>query len=164
VPVAPATVAEAVLKGMVVTPKAEDAPPVQVARSYDPRLDPNDPRYDPRAADPRRDPRMSDPRYDPNDPRYGRYPGGYPPYGRPGVDVVLNPGALGGGGDLSDFERTLVEKDFDDKAHTLEPVRPSSVRDRFLYFSFKEKPSTAGGFVLRFPAAPGATKEIVLKF
>jgi hypothetical protein len=172
VPVAPATVAQAVLKGLVVTAKPQDKAPVEVAPRLDPRLDPNDPRnnpndprYDPRAGDPRRDPRINDPRYDPNDPRYGRYPGsGYPPYVRSGVDVVLNPGALGGGGDLSRFEQELVEKDFDDKAHTLEPVRPSSVRDKFLYFSFKDLPASTKGFVLRFPAGSGSSQEVVLKF
>ncbi len=175
--VAPDTVAQAVLSGMVVTPeiRQKDAP-VKVAPNvrtgdprtdrtdprYDPRLDPNDPSYDP--TDPRNrpinDPRYNDPRYDPryNDPRYGGYP-------RPGVDVILNPGGgRGSGGDLSQFEKQLAEKDFSDKAHSMDPIDGSMVRDRFLYFSIKDLPAGSKGFTLRIPKSKGIPEEIVLKF
>jgi hypothetical protein len=165
-PVAPEAVAKALLQGSVVTAKIEDKKPVQISPGQrDPRLDPNDPRYDPRA-DPN-DPRY-DPRYDPTDPtnsRNGRYPNGtYDPWYRPGIDVVLNPGGGKSAGDLSQFEKTLVEKDFIDKAHSADPVDAYSTRDKFLYFSIPEKPTAAKGFTLRLPQVKGSGKEIVLKF
>ena len=170
--VAPDMVAQAVLSGMVVTPdvRKKDGP-VKVAPNmrtgdprtdrtdprYDPRLDPNDPSYDP--TDPRNrpvnDPRYNDPR---NDPRYGGYP-------RPGVDVILNPGSgRGSGGDLSQFEKQLAEKDFNDKAHSTDPIDGSMVRDRFLYFTAKDLPAGGTGFTLRIPKSKGIPEEIVLKF
>ncbi len=170
--VAPDTVAQAVLSGMVVTPdiRQKDGP-VKVAPTmrtgdprtdrtdpnYDPRLDPNDPSYDP--MDPRNrtmnDPRYNDPRY--NDPRYG--------YPRPGVDVVLNPaGGRGSGGDLSQYERQLAEKDFSDKAHSTDPIDGTMVRDRFLYFSIKDIPPAGGGFTLKIPAGKGIPEDIILRF
>lgn len=174
-PVSPETVAQAILQGLDVTAEARNKEaPVQVAPGvrtvdpradrtdprYDPRLDPNDPTYDP--ADPRNgrpgDPRYNDPRY--NDPRYGGY--GYP---RPGVDVIVNPRAGGGGGgDISQFERQLVEKDFSDKAHSTDPIDGMMVRDRFLYFSMSDRPLTDKGFVLRLPRSKGMPEEVVLKF
>jgi hypothetical protein len=161
--VGPDAVAQAVLRGLVVTAEVRDKAPVQVAPTLEPRLDPNDPRNNPN--DPRYDPRAADPRYNPNDPRYGRYPNGtYGPYLRPGVDVVLNPGGGGGSGDLSRFEKSLVEKDFNDKAHTMEPVLPHLGRDKFLYFSFTEKPASVKGFTLRLPQAKGMLQEVVLQF
>ena len=177
-PVPPDAVAQAVLKGLVVSAKVQDKKPVQVSpNTRDPRLDPTDPRYDPRSdpRDPRYDPRMDpsspryDPRYDPrtnpNDPRLQRNPNGtYGPWGRPGVDVVLNPGGGGGGGDLSQFEKSLVEKDFNDKAHSLEPVDPSSGRDKFLFFSFTDKPAGPKGFTLKLPKSKGMTQDVLLKF
>jgi len=170
-PVAPAAVAQAVLQGKVVTAKADDKGPVQVSPGQrDPRTDPTDPRYDPRVDpnDPRYDPRIdpNDPRYDPRyDPRNTRNPGGtYDPWYRPGIDVILNPGAGGGGGDLSQFEKVLAEKDYVDKAHSLEPVDASSTRDKFLYFSVPEKPAAGKGFVLRLPQGKGSANDIVLKF
>ena len=132
----------------------------------DPRNDPNDPRYRRYPpVDPRTDPRNTDPRYDPNDPRYRRYPNGtYGPYIRSGVDIVLVPGAGGGAGDLSQHEKALVEKDFADKAHSLEPVPPLSGRDKFLYFAVTEKPAGAKGFTLILPQAKGMPTVVVLKF
>ena len=110
----------------------------------------------------------TDPRYDPNDPRnrgsrndpYGGT------WGRPGVDVVLDPGAGGGGqsGDMSQYEKQLVEKDFDDKAHHSETVLPSFTRDRFLYFSVKDKPAAVKGYTLRLAPAKGRPREVVLGF
>jgi hypothetical protein len=180
-PVPPAAVAQAVLEGSVVTAKIEDKKPVQVSPGQrDPRLDPTDPRYDPRydPRDPRYDPRLDpndprydprydpgDPRNDPTDPRYRRNPNGtYGPWYRPGIDVVLNPGAGGGSGDLSQFEKALVEKDFADKAHSLDPIDPVSTRDRFLYFSVAEKPANTKGFTLKLPQPNGEGQDIVLKF
>lgn len=157
----PDTVARAVLQGLVVDTKPkENTAPVAVTptmRTGDPRRDPTDPNYDPRI-----DP--SDPSYDPNDPRTrtgGVYDNG--PYMRPGIDVILNPGGGGGSGDLSQFEKQLVEKDFDDKAHTSEPVQPSLSRDRFLFFSVKEVPKSGSGFVLVIPGQ-GGSQKIELKF
>lgn len=171
--VAPETVAQAVMQGLVVTPDIrEKKGPVSVAPGmrtgdprtdrtdprYDPRLDPSDPSYDP--TDPRNrrydDPRYGDPRY--GDPRYGRYP-------RPGVDVVLNPRGGGGvAGDLSQFEKQLAEKDFSDKAHSADPIDGSMVRDRFLYFSLKDSTPGDKGFILSLPKSAGFPSEIVLKF
>jgi hypothetical protein len=158
---------------------------------YDPRMDPNDPRYDPtgprvgrdprydpndpRSRDPRydpNDPRSRDPRYDPNDPR-NRDPRYDPtsPYprtrgygGYPGPGIILNPGGGHGGGDLSQFERTLVEKDFQDKAHAPEPILPSLTRDRFLFFSMGSAPASHKGFTLRIPPGKGIPAEVLLKF
>ena len=176
-PVAPEAVAQALLEGMVVTARAQDKSPVQVSPTMrDPRYDPTDPRYDPRADprndpryDPRNDPRTdpTSPRYDPNDPRSSRrYPNGTNggPWGRPGVDIVLNPGGGGAAGDLSQFEKALVEKDFIDKAHSLDPVDASSTRDKFLYFSLPDIPERARGFKLLLPSARGPAPEIVLQF
>ncbi len=180
-PLAPEAVSEAILKGLVVTTEARKNTQVQVAPQtrdprldptdprYDPRVDPRDPRYDPRVdpSDPRYDPRLdpSRPGYDPNDPRYRRYPNGtYGPWARPGVDVILVPGGGGGSGDLSQAEKSLVEKDFADKAHSMEPVMPSSGRDKFLYFPVNELPKSTNGFRLRLPGGKGIAREIVLQF
>jgi hypothetical protein len=165
--VAPEVVSKAVLDGLVVTSaEKKNESPVKVlpnTRIGDPRTDRTDPRYDPRLdpTDPSYDP--SDPRVrnDPNIRRNGSYGG---PWIRPGVDVILNPGGRSGGGDLSRFEKSLVEKDFSDKAHSAEPVLPSMNRDRFLYFSIKAKPETTKGYTLRLPPAKGFPHEIVLKF
>lgn len=162
-PVAPDAVAKAVLQGLVVTAEVKENKPVAVSpsiRTGDPRYDPSDPRYDPRM-----DP--TDPSYDPNDPRNRRYGrnGPYGPYIRPGIDVVLNPGASGGGGgDLSQFERQLVEKDFDQKAHAPEPILSSLTRDRFLYFSIPNPGRNPSGFILKIPPSKGIPQEIILKF
>jgi hypothetical protein len=168
--IAPEAVAQAVLQGLDVTAEArKKESPVQVGpnvRSVDPRVDRTDPRYDPRLDpdDPTYDPmdprnrRYGDPRY--NDPRYGGY--GYP---RPGVDVIVNPRVgSGGGGDMSQFERQLIEKDFSDKAHSADPIDGMMVRDRFLYFSMNDRPLTDKGFVLRLPKSKGIAEEVVLKF
>ena len=70
----------------------------------------------------------------------------------------------GGGGDMSQFEKQLVEKDFDDKAHSSDPIDGSMIRDRFLYFSMKDRPTTAKGFALRLPKSKGIPEEVVLRF
>ena len=82
---------------------------------------------------------------------------------RPGVDVVLSPGG-GNVGDLSQFERSLVEKDFQDKAHSKEPVLASFTRDKFIYFSLPNPPSKPQGFVLRLPAGNGIAQDVELEF
>jgi hypothetical protein len=168
-PVPPEAVAQAVLQGLVVSTQVKEKRPVAVnpgVRTGDPRTDPSDPRYDP-SLDP------NDPRYDPNDPRArrtgdprydrrGTYGG---PLGTPGVDVILNPGGgTGGGGDLSQFEKQLVEKDFRDKAHSTQMIQRSLSRDRFLYFSLQNPPSNRAGFTLRLPASKGIPQEVILKF
>ncbi len=180
-PLAPEAVAEAILKGLIVRAETPKSAQVQVGPHtrapqvdptdprYDPRLDPRDPRYDPRLDpnDPRYDPRYDPtrPGYDPNDPRYRRYPNGpYGPWSRPGVDVVLAPGGGGGSGDLSQAEKSLAEKDFTDKAHSMEPVAPATGRDKFLYFPVKDLPKTIKGFKLRLPEGKGIAREIVLQF
>ncbi len=169
--VAPNDAAQAVLQGLDVSAEVRKKDgPVKVApgiRSGDPRADRTDPRYDPRMdpSDPTYDPtdprnrRNTDPRY--NDPRYGGY--GYP---RPGVDVIVNPrvGGGGGGGDMSQFEKQMIEKDFNDKAHSLDPIDGMMVRDRFLYFSMSDRPLTDKGFVLRLPKSKGIPEEVVLRF
>lgn len=174
VPVAPIALAQAVLQGMVITAEKRDKGVIGVEPRLDPRLDPNDPRNDPNdpryrryppVVDPRSDPRTTDPGYDPNDPRYSRYPNGtYGPYIRPGVDIVLSPGIGGGGGDLSQHEKALVEKDFSDKSHSLEPISAMSMRDKFLFFAITEKPGDMKGFTLRLPPGKGMSQEVVLKF
>jgi hypothetical protein len=169
-PVAADTVAQAVLQGMDVSAEARKKDsPVQVGpsvRSTNPRADRTDPRYDPSLdpTDPSYDPmdprtrRTGDPRY--NDPRYGGY--GYP---RPGVDVIVNPRVGGGGGgDISQFEKQLIEKDFSDKAHSPDPIDGMMVRDRFLYFSMSDRPLTNKGFVLHLPKGKGIPEEVLLRF
>ncbi len=126
---------------------------------YDPRSDPNDPRYDP-GTDPR-DPRY-DPRTDPSDPSYDPRYSRNRRYSTPGVNVILNPGGSGLG-DLSQFERQLVEKDFRDKEHRPEPILRSLSRDRFLYFSLA-KTKSRKGFVLLLPTSKGILEEIRLEF
>ncbi len=174
--VAPDTVAQAVLQGSVVSADADkdkdqkdsavrvgpntrtmDPRTDRTDPRYDPRMDPNDPSYDPNDPRVRNDPRYNDPRY--NDPRYGRYP-------MPGVNVMVNPtlGGGGGGGDRSAYEGQLIQKDFNDKAHSSDPIDPMMVRDRFLYFSMPDRPVTDKGFVLRIPAGKGIPQEIVLRF
>jgi hypothetical protein len=145
-------------------------PPVALGpgpRTNDPRLDPRDPRYDP-TLDPN-DPRYNpnDPRYNPNDPRNDprNDPNGGP-WNRPNTGVVLNPagGSVDTTGDVSQYEKALVEKDFSDKAHHPEPVLPSYTRDKFLYYSVTEIPASARGYTLRLPAGNGRPEEVVLRF
>jgi len=167
VPVAPEAVAEAVLKGLVVTAEPRDRGTVGVAPRLDPRLDPNDPRNDPNDPRYRRYPPVdpNDPRYDPNDPRNSRNPNRpYGPYIRSGIDIVMIPGSGGDSGDLSRHEKALVEKDFVDKTHSLDPVPASSGRDKFLFFAVPDNPATGKGFTLRMPSGKGMSQEIVLKF
>ena len=179
--VSPAKVAQSVLGGTAIDDQAKLKVPqaqVGIGGTRDPRSDPSDPRYDPRM-----DP--NSPSYDPSDPRNrGQYPpgsypgsttpgtyppgtyppGSYPTGGRQGIPgVILNPGG-GGGGDLSQFERQLAEKDFSDKAHTSDPVPSSTSRDRFLYFSMPSKPAADKGYTLRLPISKGIPQEVILKF
>ncbi len=78
----------------------------------------------------------------------------------------MNPraGGGGGGGDMSQFEKQLVEKDFDDKAHSTDPIDGSMIRDRFLYFSMKDRPVSTKGFTLRLPKSKGIPEEVILRF
>jgi hypothetical protein len=126
--------------------------------AIDSRSDPTNPGYDPRL-----DP--NSPSYDPTDPRNtGQYPpDSYPGTRRGTPGVILYPGG-GGREDLSQYERQLAEKDFCDKAHTIEPVLRSTVRDRFLYFPVETPPSSIKGFTLRIPASPGIPQEVLLRF
>jgi len=170
-PVAPEAVAQAVLQGMVVAAQIKEKPVAVTpgVRSGDPRTDPTDPRYDPSLDpnDPRYDPndprarRRGDPGYDPRYDRRGTYGG---PYGNPGVDVVLNPGSGTGTGDLSQFEKQLVEKDFRDKSHDTQMIQRSLSRDRFLYFSLQNLSPSRAGFTLRLPVSKGIPQEVILKF
>jgi hypothetical protein len=138
-------------------------PPVALGpgpRTNDPRLDPRDPRYDP-TLDP------NDPRYDPNDPRNDPRNDPYGgPRNRPNAGVVLNPGGgtVDTTGDVSQYEKALVEKDFGDKAHHPEPVLPSCTRDKFLYYSVTEIPASTRGYTLRLPPGNGRPEEVVLRF
>jgi hypothetical protein len=158
--VGPDVVAQRVLEVLAVASETKKKnPPVEVGpapRTYDPRQDPRDPRYDP-TLDP------NDPRYNPNDPRSDPR---NDPYNRPSVGVVLNPG---GGttdtvGDVSQYEKVLVEKDFSDKAHHSDPVLPSFTRDKFLYYAVKEIPASVRGYTLRLSPGNGRPEEVVLRF
>lgn len=156
--VAPEVVAQAMVRGLAVNSKTGQAP-VQVGpntQTVDPRIDRTDPRYDPRL-----DP--SDPRYDPSDPRntgYGRPPYSNDPLYRPGVQVILNPS----GNKQGNLSGQLIEKDFIDKAHSADPVPPSMIRDKFLYFSLSNRPASSKGFMLRLPQGKGLPQGISLKF
>jgi hypothetical protein len=191
-PVSAELVAGSVVEGKPIKASTESrVPQVGVGRGsvQDPRRDPSDPRYDPRM-DPNSphydpmDPRNSNPNppqtyppqtYPPGTSPRGTYPPGtYPPTTVPGTypsggtmggpGVVLNPGGGGGGEDLSQIERELAEKDFDDKAHTSEPILGSMSRDRFLYFSFAPPSGSIKGYVLRIPVGKGIPQEVVLEF
>jgi hypothetical protein len=158
-PVDPLAVADSVLQGKAITKQVRGDEPIATVQPVvrDSRTDPSDPRYDPRL-----DP--SDPRYDPNDPTVrgarSRNPTGW---GTPGVDVVLNPGT-GGGGDLSKYEKLLIEKDFGDKAHSGDPIDSGMTRDRFLYFTVPAAPTSTKGYTLKIPAGKGIPHEVVLAF
>ncbi len=161
----PEAVARAVLDG---TNVASNQKPNNSGPQVGPNIHASDPRTDP-TYDPRTDP--NDPTYDPSDPRnrtsgngpYGNGPYGGP-MGMPGVNVVLGP-AGGTTGDLTQFERQLAAKDFDDKAFTSEPILPSQTRDKFVYFYFAGTPEARiSGYTLLLPAAKGVPQEIVLKF
>jgi hypothetical protein len=156
----PLVVADALTHGKVVGQGAQRNPSAVISpgmRTGDPRMDPSDPRYDP-TMDPTR------PTYDPNDPR-NRYPNDprYGGYGRPGVDVVLSPGG-GSQVDLTVNEYALVRKDFEDKAHSMEPVLARGKRDKFLFFSLEPPPSSPRGFRLRITPGKGIPQEILLEF
>ncbi len=150
----PKTVAQAALQGFVVSSGSEQ-PPVRVDQTSvgSSRIDKTAPDYDPRL-----DP--ADPSYDPTDPRNSGYGRGTYDSRRPGVGVVLNPS----GGKYSGVSAQLIEKDFEDKSHSGDPISPSLVRDRFLYFSFGNLPGSVKGFVLRLPRGRGYNEEVMLKF
>jgi hypothetical protein len=79
----------------------------------------------------------------------------------PGVGVVLNPPDEGNRGEISG---TMVEKDFVDKAYSADPILPSMTRDRFLYFSIRERPASIKGFELQFPESGSLPQGLTLKF
>ncbi len=149
----PKMVAQAALQGFVVSSGSEQ-PPVRVDQTSvsNSRIDKTAPDYDPRL-----DP--TDPSYDPTDPRNSGYGRTYDNR-RPGVGVVLNPS----GGRYSGVSAQLVEKDFENKSHSGDPISPSLVRDRFLYFRFDNLPASIKGFVLHLPRGKGYTEEVTLKF
>jgi len=66
--------------------------------------------------------------------------------------------------DLSQYELQLAKKDFYDKAHTIDPVPRSTIRDRFLYFPVETPPGSTKGCILRIPASRGIPQEVLLKF
>ncbi len=151
----PEMVAQAVLQGFIVSSDSNQ-PPVQITRTTpvgDPRIDKTDPNYDPRL-----DP--TNPSYDPSDPRNRSYDRG--PYGthRPNVGVVLNPGA----GKYNAISGQLIAKDFADKAHSEDPILPSMMRDRFLYFRMADRPTSIKGFELRLPRGRGIDQAVSLRF
>ncbi len=154
----PASVAQAILQGRVLTAGYEPRNPGVVVAQTPPDGDPRDPTNP--GYDPRRDPRRN-PTYDPRQPGSG----GYDPWGRPSVDIVFNPG---GGtvstGDLSPYEKALVEKDFADKCHSGSPILAPLTRDRFLYFLVPETPVTSGSWTLRLGPGKGIGREVVLQF
>ncbi len=152
--VSPEVVAQAVLQGFVVHAGAEERP-VQV-QAGDPRIDRTSPAYDPRL-----DP--THPEYDPSDPRNRTYGAGTynrNPWLKPGVDVVLNPGA----GRESAASAQLIERDFINKSYTADPIVPSFSRDKFLYFSLQDCPTSPKGFELHLPSGKGIARSMVLKF
>jgi len=151
----PETVAQAVLQGFIVSSDT-DQPPVQVTRTKrvgDPRIDKTDPNYDPRL-----DP--TNPSYDPADPRNRGYDRGTYGTHRPNVGVVLNPSA----GKYNAISGQLIAKDFADKAHSEDPILPSMMRDRFLYFRMAERPTSINGFELHLPRGRGMDQAVSLKF
>lgn len=66
-------------------------------------------------------------------------------------------------GGISLFEKQLVEKDLNDKAHSSDPIDGMMIRDRFLYFSMSAIPIVNLGFTLRIPKSKGILQRIVLK-
>ena len=150
----PKMVAQAALQGFVVSSGSEQ-PPVRIDQTSvgNSRNDKTAPDYDPRL-----DP--TDPSYDPADPRNRGYGSSTYDNRRPGVGVVLNPS----GGRYSGVSAQLIEKDFEDKSHSGDPISPSLVRDRFLYFRFASLPASIKGFILRLPRGRGYTEEVTLRF
>jgi hypothetical protein len=150
VPVEPEIVAHAVLQGFPVSSTTEQ-PPVQVTSTAGGRVsrtNPSNPDYDPRL-----DP--TNPGYDPTDPRntgYGR--------SRPDVMVIMNPT----GGKYGEISGRLIEKDFMDKAYSADPIPPSLMRDRFIYYGFKNRPAGTKGFELRLMKGKGISEPVILKF
>ncbi len=124
--------------------------------TYDPRRDPMDPNYDPRL-----DP--SNPNYDPNcypnSPcdRVSRQSRRLP---TPGVHVDVNPY----GSEYGTISEKLIQKDFNNKAHSTDPIPPSTVRDKFLFFALTDRPAGVEGFELHLPQGNGIPQPITLKF
>jgi hypothetical protein len=56
------------------------------------------------------------------------------------------------------------KKDFEDKEHSSDPIDGMIIRDRFLYYSLKDRPLTTTGFVLKLPKSRGIPEEVILKF
>jgi hypothetical protein len=90
-----------------------------------------------------------------------RTKGYYDPRIVPGAGIVLNPPDEGNRGEISG---TMIEKDFVDKAYSADPILPSMMRDRFLYFSIHERPASIKGFELRFPESGSLPHGLKLKF
>jgi hypothetical protein len=143
----PETVARAALQGFAVSSGIEPGPAqiVHTTGVGNPRTDKTDPNYDPRL--------------DPADPRNRGYDRGYGTF-RPGVGVVLNPA----GGKYNAISGQLIAKDFVDKAHSADPIPPSMVRDRFLYFVIDNRPASIKGFELRISQGSGIIRAVSLKF
>jgi hypothetical protein len=150
--ISPEMVAQAVLQGFLVSSEVNQ-PPVQVSSGANRRIDKSDPNYDPRL-----DP--TDPSYDPQDPRNRGY--NRDPYGirRPGVGVILNPS----GNMYNDISKSLIEKDFMDKAYAGDPIAASMKRDKFLYFLIANRPASTKGFELRLAEGKGVIQAVRLKF
>jgi hypothetical protein len=145
VPVDPETVAQAVLQGLPVSSDVDRAP-VQVSQRRS-RTDKSDPGYDPRL-----DP--TDASYDPTDPRntgYGR---------RRDVQIVVNPTD----GKYGAISSQLIARDFIDKAYSTDPIPPTIMRDRFIYYELGNRPSVTKGFELRIMRGKGISEPVILRF
>jgi hypothetical protein len=150
IPVESEIVAQAVLQGFPVS-SAMEQPPVLVSstnRGRVSRTDQSNPGHDPRL-----DP--TNPNYDPTDPRNTGYS-----RSRPDVQVILNPT----GGKYGAISSQLVEKDFIDKAYSADPIPPSLMRDRFIYYGLGHRPSGTKGFELRLLKGKGISEPVILRF
>jgi hypothetical protein len=150
IPVEPEAVAHAVLHGFPVSSATEQAP-VQVGsttRTRSSRTDRSDPGYDPRL-----DP--TTPNYDPTDPRNTGYS-----RSRPDVLVILNPT----GGKYGAISGQLIEKDFVNKAYSADPIPPSMMRDKFIYYGLENHAPGTKGFELRLLKGKGISEPVILRF
>jgi hypothetical protein len=150
IPVEPEVVAHSVLQGFPVSSATEQAP-VQVSsatRARASRTDPSSPGYDPRL-----DP--TTPNYDPTDPRNTGYS-----RSRPDVQVILNPA----GGKYGAVSNQLIEKDFIDKAYSADPIPPTIMRDKFIYYGLEHRASGTKGFELRLLKGKGISEPVILRF
>ncbi|MBN1570928.1 MAG: hypothetical protein JXA73_24020 [Acidobacteria bacterium] len=162
-------VAKAVIEGIKKNSKA-DQPKVAVSEkpyrripqaggtdpTNDPRRDPTDPNYDPRLdpSNPNHDPNCH-----PNSPcdKMSRRSRLLP---APGVHVDVNPY----GSEFGTLSEKLIEKNSGDKAHSADPILPSTVRDKFLFFALPNRPAGVKGFELHLPQGNGIPQPITLKF